>query len=274
MGMSLRTGRDFDRTDVASAPNVVIISESLARTLWPGETPIGRRLDGLPGEKGKPNAFTVIGVVADVHNAALSAPPVPTAYMPFMQTAAGMWNATARSLVLVARTPGSPETMIESLRQAVMSVDASLPLTDVRTMAALRASSMATARFNTLLLTTLGVLALVLAAVGVYGVVGYFVSQRTREIGVRIAFGATPRHIWRLVLTSGLRPIVWGAIVGAGLSLATGRLLRGQLYGVSADDPVTLVAVIAALFTVALIATVVPAMRALRITPTRALASE
>ncbi|HUQ80366.1 MAG TPA: ABC transporter permease [Gemmatimonadaceae bacterium] len=274
MGMSLRTGRDFERTDVMGAPNAVIISESLARTLWPGETPIGRALNGLPGERGKPDRFTVIGVVSDVHNAALNAPPVPTAYMPFMQTAAGMWTATARSLVLVVRTAGATKTMVEPLRQAVMSVDATLPLTDVNTMDALRASSMATARFNTLLLTTLGILALVLAAVGVYGVVTYFVSQRTREIGVRVAFGATPQHIWALILGRGLRPIVWGTIAGTALSLATGRLLRGQLFGVSADDPVTLVAVGAALMTVAVVATLVPAFRALRITPTRALMAE
>jgi len=110
--------------------------------------------------------------------------------------------------------------------------------------------------------------------VGVYGVVAYYVSQRTREIGVHMALGATPGDIWLLVLTRGLRPIVWGVIVGVALSLATARVLRGQLYGVSAQDPATLAAVAATLLGVALIATFVPALRAIRVTPARALASD
>jgi ABC-type antimicrobial peptide transport system permease subunit len=124
------------------------------------------------------------------------------------------------------------------------------------------------------LLTTLGALALALASIGVYSVVAYFVSQRTREIGVRMALGATPRDIWQLVLRRGLRPIVWGALVGGVLSLVTVRLLREQLYGVAARDPATLVVVVATLLGVALVATFVPARRAMRVTPSRALSAE
>jgi putative ABC transport system permease protein len=133
---------------------------------------------------------------------------------------------------------------------------------------------LAASRFNTLLLSTLGALALILASIGVYGVVSYYVSQRTREIGVHMALGAAPADIWRLVLSRGMRPIMWGAIAGVGLSLATVRVLRGQLYGVSAQDPATLVAVVGTLFAVALVATCIPAMRAIRVSPARALTAD
>ena len=155
-----------------------------------------------------------------------------------------------------------------------MTVDPLLPLVDVNTMQGLLSESLAASRFNTLLLSTLGALALILASIGVYGVVAYYVSQRTREIGVHMALGATPADIWRLVLSRGMRPIVWGALAGTALSLAAVRVLRGQLYGVSAQDPTTLIAVVATLFAVAIAATCIPALRAIRVTPARVLAGE
>jgi predicted permease len=274
MGMPMLDGRDFVRTDDAGAVPVAILSASLARKLWPGERATGRRLDAMSEKRGSPNWMTVVGVVADVHSSALNVDATPTLYMPFTQTPPGMWNATARSLVLVARTVSTPESAVRELQRAVMSVDASLPLVDVTTMESLLSKSVATSRFNTLLLTALGALALALASVGVYSVVAYFVSQRTREIGVRMALGATPRDIWQLVLSRGLRPIFWGALVGGALSLATVGLLREQLYGVQPQDPPTLLMVVATLFFVALIATFVPARRAMRVTPARALAAD
>jgi putative ABC transport system permease protein len=160
------------------------------------------------------------------------------------------------------------------LQQAVTSVDPLLPLIDVNTMESLVSDATAATRFNMLLLVTLGALALVLASIGVYGVVAYYVSQRTREIGVHMALGATPRDIWGLVLSRGLRPILWGTVVGVALSLGTARVIRGQLYGVSAQDPVTLATVAVVLLGVAVVATFVPAMRAIRVTPARALAAD
>jgi predicted permease len=268
MGMPLVDGRDFARSDDANAPKVCIISASLAKKLWPGERPVGKRLEVM-GDK-----LTVVGVSGDVHDAALNVPPSPTLYMPFQQTPPGMWAVTGRSLVLVTRTVPRPETLLKALQKAVMSVDQSLPLTDEGSMSDILSNSIAKARFNTLLLTTLGAIALALASIGVYGVVAYFVSQRTREIGVRMALGAAPAHIWRLVLSRGLRPIVWGAVAGAVLSLATARLLRGQLFGVEPSDPTTLLMVGALLLAVAVLATLTPARRAMRVTPSSALAAE
>jgi ABC-type antimicrobial peptide transport system permease subunit len=174
----------------------------------------------------------------------------------------------------VTRTAPRPETLLNALQKAVMSVDQSLPLTDEGSMSDIVSSSIAKSRFNTMLLATLAAIALVLASIGVYGVVAYFVSQRTREIGVRMALGAAPAHIWRLVLGRGLRPIVWGAAAGAALSLATARLLREQLFGVAPDDPMTLLMVGALLLAVAVLATLTPARRAMRVTPSSALAAE
>jgi hypothetical protein len=274
MGMLLLDGRDIARTDDERALHVAVVSQSLAKKLWPGERAVGKRIDAMRRERGTPHWVTVAGVVSDVRDAALSAPAMPTIYFPFTQTDPNFWPAMGRSLVLVAQTAAPPETILRDLRRAVTTVDASLPLTDDRTMDSYLSASVARARFNTLLLTTLGAIALLLASVGVYGVVSYFVSQRTREIGVRLALGATPRDIWRLVLGRGLRPIVWGGLAGIALSLATARLLRDQLYGVSSDDPTTLGVVGLTLFGVALVATFVPARRAMRVSPARALTAE
>jgi len=268
MGMPLVDGRDFARTDDASAPKVCIVSASLAKKLWPGERAVGKRLEVMSDK------ITVVGVSGDVHDAALNVPPSPTLYMPYQQMPAAMWVVTGRSLVLVVRTIPRPETLLSALQKAVMTVDPSLPLTDEGSMSDILASSMAKSRFNMMLLATLGAIALVLASIGVYGVVAYFVSQRTREIGVRMALGAAPAHIWRLVLSRGLRPIVWGAVAGAAMSLATAQLLREQLFGVAPDDPATLLMVGGLLLAVAALATLAPARRAMRVTPASALAAE
>lgn len=268
MGMPLIDGRDFANYDADGALKVCIVSVSLSKRLWPEQRALGKRLEVMG------DTMTVIGVAGDVHEVALNAPPSRALYMPFQQTPAGMWRVTARSLVLVTRTATPPEGVLKALQTAVMSVDPSVPLTDQKTMAKILASSIAQSRFNTLLLTTLGAIALVLASIGVYGVVAYFVSQRTREIGVRMALGAAPADIWRLVLHRGLQPIVWGALAGTALSIATTRLLREQLFGVEPSDPMTLVTVIVLLFGVALLATLTPARRAMRVMPSRALAAE
>ncbi len=174
----------------------------------------------------------------------------------------------------MVRTPGDPAALIKPLSAAVTSVDRDLPLFDVRTMDQRLAGSLATARFNTLLLTLLGAIGLVLAATGIYGVIGYFVSQRTQEIGVRMALGATAGDVVRLVLGQALRPVTLGAAIGVVAALAASRVLASQLFGVSRTDPLTIGAVVATLIGVALAASAVPARRAAAVDPTRALQSE
>ncbi|HKG94015.1 MAG TPA: FtsX-like permease family protein, partial [Gemmatimonadaceae bacterium] len=270
LGIPMLDGRDLVRTDDASSPEVVIVSQSLARQLWPGERAVGKRIDAW-GSGGTPRWMEVVGVVGDLHGVSLTETAEPALYVPYAQIEIRLWQAMQRSLVIVARTAPEPATLLPAIRRAVTTVDPSLPLADNTTMEELLAGSLATARFNTQLLTTLGLIALLLASVGVYGVVAYFVSQRTQEIGLRMALGATPGHVWRLVVRRGMAPIVWGVAVGAGMSLATARLLRGQLYGVGANDPATLAGVAVLLLAVAVLATYVPARRAMRVAPAVAL---
>jgi putative ABC transport system permease protein len=269
-GIPLAEGRDFARTDAANSPPVAIVSKSLAKKLWPGESAVGKRVDAL-GATGHPNLMEVVGVVGDLHDLSLATPIKPAVYLPYTQTPGALWNGMQRSLVVVAQTAGDPHASIKAIHAAVMSVDASLPFASEYTMDQLLHSSVAAARFNTLLLSALGTIALLLASVGIYGVVSFFVSQRTQEIGVRLALGALPRHIWRLVLGRGLLPIAGGAAVGMVLSLATTRLLRGQLYGIGTNDPITLIGVALLLLLVAVAATLIPARRAMRVPPVVAL---
>ena len=184
-----------------------------------------------------------------------------------------VWN-WFRTVYVVVRTAGDPAALVKPLNAAVTSIDRDLPLFDVRTMDQRLAGSLATARFNTLLLSLLGAVGLLLAASGIYGVIAYFVSQRTQEIGVRIALGATTGDVVRLVLGQAMRPVAIGAAIGVVAALAASRAIASQLFGVSRSDPLTIAAVVATLLGVALLASAVPARRAAAVDPTRALQSE
>jgi predicted permease len=276
MGMRVTAGRDLSRQDNASSPLVVVVNEALVERLWPTlsiREVLGKRIDALGGRSSS-HLMEIVGVVANMHDDGLEQPAKPEIFVPFEQTPEKLWPLIQRSLVMVARIASptaDPEMLIKPMRRAVATVDPSLPLADSRTMASLLRGSLQTARMNTLLLSLLGGIALALAMVGIYGVVSHFVTQRTHEIGVRVALGATPALIWKFVVRRGLTPIVVGLAVGLLLSSVTTRMLRGQLYGVGAHDPFTLVAVGVLLLVVGLLATYVPARRAMRVPPVVAL---
>jgi predicted permease len=278
LGISLLAGRDISNHDDESAPLVVVVNQALAETLWPGRPyreALGKRIDALPGAKpNDPHLMEIVGVVSNLRDIALNEAPKSEFYAPFTQTPEPFWPFLQRSLVIVLRAanPAADAQMLERpLRHAVAEIDPSLPIAEARTMDSYLKGSLATARMNTLLLSILGSIALVLAMVGIYGVVAYFVSQRTHEIGIRMALGATPGRIWQYVVRVGLTPIGIGIAAGFALSTLTNTLLREQLYGVGAHDPATMVAVGFALLLVGLLATYVPARRAMRVPPVVAL---
>ena len=271
MKIRFRGGRDFNETDKAGVPNVTIINEALAKRFWPGENAIGKRMEGM--DPSHQHFMEVVGVIVDPRDVALDQQPDPEFYIPVGQTPLPLWTGMQGSLTIVARTASDPATMEAAIRHAVDGVDPSLPIANVATMESLVKTSRATARFNTLLLSVLGAIALVLASVGVYGVIAYSAGQRTREIGLRMALGATPAAIASLVGRDALAPIAVGATVGAVLSVLTTRLLREQLYGVSPGDLLTILAIAGLLMVVSSLAASIPTLRAVRISPMTALAA-
>jgi len=271
MGVRIVKGRNFNQDDRAGGQRVMIVSARLAAVAFPGQDPIGKRIGCC--EAG-PNGFkTIIGVAGDIRSRGPAVAPRPEFYLPIAQVpdVAWSWN---RTMYVLVRTTGNPSALVQALNTAVSQVDRDLPLFDVKTMDERLARSLATSRFNTLLLTLLGAIGLALAATGIYGVIAYFVSQRTQEIGVRMALGASAASVVRLVLGQALRPVAIGAVLGVAAALGGSRVLSSQLFGVSPTDPLTIAAVLATLIGVAVVASTVPARRAAAIDPTRALQSE
>jgi len=269
----IKRGRDFDDRDVAGSPCVIIINEAAAKKGWPNDNPIGKRIPGRREAGGQRTMCSVIGVVGDAHDDGLREAVRPQIYFAGAQAPEAFWFAMQRSMFILARTAGDPRAMTKQLQAAVARVDPTLPMFDIRTMDERISASLATGKFNTMLLTTLGAIGLLLAAVGIYGVVAYFVTQRTGEIGLRMALGATPGSVLRLVVGQGMRPVLLGIVVGVGLAGAASRLLASLVFGVGTRDPLTFVAVPAMLGVIALAASVLPARRAIRVDPTKALQS-
>ncbi|HEX5072918.1 MAG TPA: ABC transporter permease [Gemmatimonadaceae bacterium] len=269
----VKLGRDFDDRDVATSPCVIIVNEAGAKKAWPNENPIGKRIPGRRDAAGQRTMCSVVGVVGDAHDDGLREAVRPQIYFASAQAPEAFWFAMQRSMFVLARTMGDPRAMTKQLQAAVARVDPTLPMFDIRTMDERISASLATGKFNTMLLTTLGAIGLLLAAVGIYGVVAYFVTQRTGEIGLRMALGATPGRVLRLVVGQGMRPVVLGIVVGVGLAGAASRLLASLVFGVGTRDPLTFVAVPVMLGVIALAASVLPARRAIRVDPTKALQS-
>ena len=268
MGIPVIQGRPFEPRDRGGAEQVVIVNQTLAARTWPGESPIGKRITfGDPEDPEDPGWRTVVGVVADVRHDTLDQEKTAEAYWPQAQ-------GPFPDAVLVLRTSGDPVQLAGPLREAVRGADRDLPLERIRPMEQVVAEALAQSRFKTLLLGLFAALALVLAAVGVYGVVSYSVAQRTHEMGIRMALGARPGQVRRMVLIQGMRVVLISSAIGLGAALFATRFLREQVYGVSATDPVTFAVVPLVLFAVALVANWVPAMRATRVDPLEALRYE
>jgi putative ABC transport system permease protein len=264
IGMPLLRGRSFSATDSRNAPFVVVINAAMAREYWGGENPVGQRLRFASAEW-----RTIIGVVGDVRHEGLDRDLKPEMYVTFAQAPQPEGVSS-----IVVRTAISPASATTVLRNAVSAIDPALPLDQIRTMEELVSSSVGAPRFRTVLLTVFSMLAIAMAAVGIYGVTNYSVAQRTREFGVYLALGATASDVMRLVLRRSATLIVLGA--GTGLLGAFGltRLVAGFLFGVAALDPLTFGAATVFLFAIALFASYVPAKRASRVDPIAALRYE
>jgi predicted permease len=276
MGIPIVRGRALAAEDRRGSLKVMVVSESLARALFADSDPIGRRVACCePGPDGKsPDFKTVVGVATDTRWRGPAEPPSPEFYLPAAQIPAVAWDWIQRTLYVTVRTTGDPSTVINPLRRVLAPLIPGVPLFDVRTMEQRIGASLQTARFNTLLLTILGGLGVVLAVVGIYGVVAYFVTRRTREIGVRMALGATRRDVIALVVRQALWPVGLGIAAGLAASLLATQLLRNQLFEVGPTDPITFAVVAIALTLVALTASFIPALRAAGADPTDALRSQ
>ncbi|MGH9941551.1 MAG: ABC transporter permease, partial [Pyrinomonadaceae bacterium] len=266
MGVALRAGREFTEHDKAGAQAVVIINETMARRLFPEVNPIGQRLK-IKHYMGGSVSHEIVGVARDAKQGNLSDQIGSEMYVPDQQYP---WLST----VLVVRAKIDPASLVESVKRAVSLVDKDQPVTNVKTMDQLLSDSVAQPRFYTLLLGIFAVVALVLAGVGIYGVMSYSVTQRTHEIGVRMALGAQKGNVLRLVVGQGMLLALVGVALGLVGAFALTRVMASLLYGVSATDPLTFVGVPVLLAVVALIACYLPARRATKVDPIVALRHE
>jgi putative ABC transport system permease protein len=268
MQIPLRVGRDFGPQDFAdNAPLVGIANDMLVRQYFANEDPLGKRIRWARDPA--IHWITIVGVVGDVKHFGLDLPEQPALYSPYTQI-----NPWKRWMAIAARTQSSPESMTQAVKQQIWKVDSQLPITEVKTMNEVSAASFAARRFNMLLLAIFAGLALVLAAVGIYGVMSYAVTQRTQEIGIRMALGARATDVLKLIIRNGMALTLLGVVIGVAGALALTRLLTSLLFGVTPTDKPTFIAVSAVLIVVALVACYLPARRATKVDPLVALRYE
>jgi len=267
LGIPLVQGRDLTRTDMdPGAPVVAVINESMARRYWPNENPIGRRITlGLPRPENP--WVTIIGIAKDLPHRALDSLPQPDWYL-------SRPLGPQRNQILFVRTAGNPTDLAAPIREIVAALDPNQPVANIRTMTDVVAGTVAPRRFNMLLFTLFAALALLLATLGIYGVMAYSVAQRTHEIGVRMALGAQPGDVLRLVIGKGMTLTLIGVALGIAIALALTRLMATLLFGVSPTDLITFAAVSAFLIVIALLACYLPARRATKVDPLVALRYE
>jgi predicted permease len=273
LGTPVVAGRALTWQDAFTRANVLVISESLAREYWKDpQKALGRRVRETPQNRWR----TIVGVVGDVHENGVAQAPPPTVYWPMILEGFWMEEVIATRYVSFAvRTAraGSP-TLTQEIQQAVWSVNPNLPLSGVQTLEGLQAESMAQTSFALVILGLASLVALVLGIVGIYGVISYVATQRTREIGIRIALGAAHGDVTGLFLRQAIVLAATGLLIGVGAAFAATRVMGSMLFGVSATDPMTYILVVAALGGTAMLASYVPAARAARVDPAIALRYE
>ena len=264
MRIPLMRGREFDQRDAATSPQVALVNESMARRFWPGEDPIGKRFR-LGDTKGPWK--TVVGVVGDVLHRGLDAPHTLQVYLPNTQFADSL-------VILAVRTSNDPASLASSVRAEIAALDPQVPVSAVATMDEVVSASVENQRFGALLFMLFGAIALLLTAVGIYGVVSYGVAQRTHEIGIRLALGAGRGEVLKLIVSEAMKPALLGAALGLCAAFGLTRLLTGLLFNVKPTDPPIFAAVLGVLIGVALLASYIPARRAMRVDPMVALRYE
>jgi putative ABC transport system permease protein len=270
LGMPLLNGRWVSAADNENAPAVVVINSTMAKTYFPNESALGKHLQlGATPDKNEP-WMEVVGVVGDVKQSLATEAPTEM-YVPFRQ---GNKVLPVFGLSLVLRTSNDPRSLTGSLATAIHEIDGNQPLVRVRTMEENVAASVAQPRFRTVLLAILAGLALLIASVGIYGVMSFAVTQRTREIGTRMALGSTPGQVFKLVIQDGLRLTAIGVVLGLVASVIVTRYLASLLFQIGTIDPLAISIVTVLLVCVALVACYIPARRATRVDPTIALRYE
>jgi predicted permease len=270
LGVRITRGRDFARDDRANAPAVAIVNQTAVRRYWPDEDPIGQRFS-LDDDRG---LMEIVGVVADVKHFGLAQSSEPEVFVPLPQATLMHWQWLERSMIVLARTSGEPEAAAGAIREAVWTVDDQLPLYNVRSMEQLRAEATGDERVGLVLLGTFGAMALVLATIGVYGVMSFMVGGRSREIGIRLALGADPGDVLRMVLRHGARLTAAGVFIGLIAAFALTRVMQGVLFETPPTDPVTFATFGTVIALAAMLACFVPARRATRVDPVSALRAE
>jgi putative ABC transport system permease protein len=261
----LERGRDFSARDSADSTPVTIVNRTLARRLWPNGIQLGQTIRFPELERASP--WQVVGIVGDVRDNGLLAEAPPTIYIPIDQVLTNPWHWTEQSLFLVVRTKANPALFLRPIRQAVHRIDPNLPFGDVATMDERLASSTNSARFYSSLMVLLGLIGLLLTIGGIYGVVAYFVTRQTQEIGIRIALGASNSRILSWIVRQGIQPVALGVTSGVLIWFSLMRWLSGQVYGISSGVPMTAPAVALTVMGVALFACYIPARKATRLDP-------
>ena len=271
LGIPLIRGRHFDRTDGENTPGVVLINETLARTFFAGDDALGKRIKaGLDGSVW----CTIVGIVHDVKHAGLDAPNKPETYYHYLQVPMPWMSFVEGTMTAVLRTSAEPASPAAAARGEVRKMDSSLAVFNVHTMDSLVDSSLAQPRFRTTLLSAFAGVALILAAIGLYGVIAYSVARRTNELGVRMALGAQRTDVLKLVMGQAAWLAFTGIEIGLVLAFAVMRVISKLLFGVNATDPLTFIATALLILVVALAASLIPALRAIKVDPMVALRYE